>query len=331
MNAPDPMQAPALTWGILGAGGIAAKLADAVTNYTASTVRAVASRSLDKAQAFAGRHGIATSYGSYEELVADPTIDIIYVATPHSHHRDHALLAINAGKHVLCEKALTQNSAQAEEVVNAARAKGVFLMEAMWTRHLPHVYALREALAAGEIGEIVTIQADHGQSLGHVERMIKAELAGGALLDLGVYPISFTHDLLGVPQSITAVGHLTDAGVDSQVGMILGYGSAQATLHTTMHAVTANRAVISGTKGRIEVESMFYTPNSFTVTLLDGTTRTVDGTVDNGFQFQAAEAARRIAAGDTESPLMTLEGSLDVMRTMDEVRAQIGMVYPNER
>lgn len=330
--APDPMAAPAYKWGIIGAGGIARKLADAVTQYTQSEVIAVASASgLDRAQAFAAEKQIPHAYGSYAELLANPDVDIVYIATTHNNHHEPALLAIEAGKHLLIEKAFTQNAAQAQLVADAARAKGVFVMEAMWARHLPHMYAVRAAIARGEIGDVVSIHADHGQQLTHVPRMIKPELAGGALLDLGVYPISFAHDILGVPERITAVGTLTDTGVDDQISMIFEYPGAQASLTTTMLAKTAVTASITGTDGRIDIKGMFYNPNEFTLTRMDGTSWTYDGRFDNGFQWQAAEVARLVAEGKTESPRHTLDDSIDVMRIMDEVRAQVGVVFPNER
>lgn len=327
------MSAPAYRWGILGAGGIARKLADAVNHHTASTVTAVAAASgKDRAQEFADEKGIAKAYGSYEELVADPDVDIVYVATTHNNHHDPAILAINAGKHVLVEKAFTQNVAQAHKVVDAARAKGVFVMEAMWTRHLPHIYAMREVIARGDIGEVISVAADHGQMLTHVERMVRPELAGGALLDLGIYPVAFAHDILGVPEQITAKGRLRDTGVDGQVSMIFDYPSkgAQASLTTTMEARTSVVAHVAGAKGRIDLADMFYAPTVMTVTPLDGEPWTFDGTVENGFQYEAAEVARCVAAGDTESALHTLEQSLELMRILDEIRAQVGVVYPGE-
>lgn len=330
--APDPMDAPAYKWGIIGAGGIARKLADAVTQYTQSEVIAVASASgLDRAQAFAAEKQIPHAYGSYAELLANPDVDIVYIATTHNNHHEPALLAIEAGKHLLIEKAFTQNAAQAQLIADAARAKGVFVMEAMWARHLPHMYAVRAAIARGEIGDIVTLHADHGQQLTHVPRMMAPELAGGALLDLGVYPISFAHDILGVPDRITAVGTLTDTGVDDQISMIFEYPGAHASLTTTMLAKTAVIASITGTDGRIDIQGMFYNPNTFTLTRMDGTSWTYDGRFDNGFQFQAAEVARLVSQGKTESPRQTLDDSIAVMRIMDEVRAQVGVVYPNER
>ncbi|WP_062077646.1 Gfo/Idh/MocA family protein [Demequina globuliformis] len=331
-TAPDPMEAPGYRWGILGAGGIARKLTDAVQQFTQSEVVAVASASsLANAQAFAEEKGIPTAYGSYAELVADPNVDIVYVATPHSNHHEPALLAINAGKHLLVEKPFTQNVAQAQQVIDAARERGVFMMEAMWAPHLPHMYAVRDLIARGEIGDVVAVQADHGQLLTHVERLVKPELAGGALLDLGVYPVSFAHHMLGAPQAITARGRLTDLGVDAQVAAIFEYDGAVATVNTTLEARTANTAQIAGTEGMIRLDGTFYSPTTFTLDRNDGTVIEFDGQVDNGFQFEVAEVARCIAAGRTESELHSLDTTLDIMRSLDEIRAQIGLVYPNER
>ena len=331
---PDPMSAPPLRWGVLAPGGIAAKFVDNVSRFTAGQVVAVGSRDAGRAAKFAAEHSVARSYGSYRELVEDPQVEAVYVASPHSEHRDHALLAIGAGKHVLVEKAFTVNAAQAEEVFDAARAAGVFAMEAMWTRHLPHVAALRAAIERGEIGDVVTLVADHGQNmlaLPPTHRMHDPALAGGALLDLGVYPVSFAHDLLGVPDEVVALGSLTPAGVDGQVSIVLGHGGrAQASLHTTLRARTATTAVISGTEGRIEVAGSFYGTTSFEVHRLDGTWWAWDRPVEGGFQFQAAEVARRVADGEAESPRMPWRGTVEVLRTMDEIRRQVGVRYPGE-
>jgi predicted dehydrogenase len=331
MTTPLPSTAPAIRWGILAPGGIAEAFATAVNDHTQSTIVAAGSRSLERAQAFCDKFDAGTAYGSYEELVQDPNVDAVYVASPHNYHRDHALLAINAGKHVLVEKAFALNASQAREVLDAARDKGVFLMEAMWTRHLPHINELRGVIESGEIGDVVSVLADHGQLLTHVPRLMDPELAGGALLDLGVYPIAFTHDILGKPESIVAVGQMTDTGVDGQVGMVFSYGDrAQATLHTTLWAKTATSAVIAGTKGRIEVEGDFYTPSAFTVINNDGATSRVDGKVPGGYAYEAAEVARCITAGETESPRMTWQDTIEIMEMMDEVRSQIGLSYPGE-
>lgn len=326
MSSPDT----GLRWGILGAGGIAQKMAQAITEHTTSTLVTVGSRTPGKAEAFVATVGAGRAVNSYEEVVADPDVDAVYVATTHNDHHHPALLAIEAGKHVLVEKAFTQNAAQAQLVVDAAREKGVFVMEAMWARFLPHQAAIRAAIARGEIGEVVAVQADHGQLLTHVPRLMRADLAGGALLDLGVYPVAFVHDILGVPETVHAVGKLTDSGVDSQVSMVFDYPAAQAVLTTTLAARTPCRATISGTEGRIDIDPVFYSPTTFTLTRNDGTSWTYDGHVPNGFQYEVDELVRGVAAGRTESEILPLDHTVQIMRLMDEVRGQVGLVYPGE-
>lgn len=329
----DPRTAPSIRWGILGAGNIAGAFADAVNTQTRSPLVAVGSRNRDRVERFATAHGIPTTHQGYRALVEDPQVDAVYVATPHSEHRAHALLAIAAGKHVLVEKSFTRSAAEAEEVFAAAKAAGVFVMEAMWTRFLPHVAALRQVIAAGEIGEIVNITADHGQwfATDPKSRMFDPKLAGGALLDLGVYPVSFAHDFLGVPDAVTAVGALTETGVDGQVSIVLSYGArVQATLSTTLWAKTPTTASITGTEGHIAIEGSFYAPTSFKVTRRDGAHWTFDRAETKGLQYEAAEVARRVKAGETESPALTWANTVEVMHTLDEIRAQIGLVYPGE-
>lgn len=329
----DPRTAPPIRWGILGAGNIAASFADAVREHTRAQLVAVGSRNRDRAERFATAHGIPTTHLGYRQLVEDPQVDAVYVATPHSEHREHALLAIRAGKHLLVEKSFTRNAAEAREVFDAAREAGVFVMEAMWTRFLPHVAALHQVIDAGEIGEIVNVSADHGQAFAFdpASRLFAPELAGGALLDLGVYPVSFAHDLLGVPDAVHAVGALTETGVDGQVSIVLSFGErAQATLSTTLWAKTPTVALISGTEGNIQVAGSFYAPTSFRVQRTDGRVWTFDQPGRKGLQFEAAEVARRVAAGETESPRLTWADTLAVMETMDEVRRQVGVVYPGE-
>ncbi|MCA5892180.1 Gfo/Idh/MocA family oxidoreductase [Isoptericola sp. NEAU-Y5] len=333
-TVPSLTDAPPVRWGILGAGWIAESFTDGMHEHTASRVVAVGSRDVAKAQYFADAHAPgARAHGSYADLVADDEVDVVYVATPHSHHLEHALLAIRAGKHVLVEKAFTRNEAEAREVLAAAAEAGVFVMEAMWTRFLPHVAALRGVIARGEIGEVVNVSADHGQLFAYdpAHRLYAPELAGGALLDLGVYPLSFAYDLLGLPESVTAVGSLTESGVDGQISIVLGYaGGAQATLSTTLWSRTATTAVISGTKGRIEVDGAFYGPTSFRVVRNDGERWTYDGFRGEGKQYEAAEVARQVAAGRTESPRQTWQDTLEVMGLLDEVRRQVGVAYPGE-
>ncbi|UNX55261.1 Gfo/Idh/MocA family oxidoreductase [Georgenia sp. TF02-10] len=334
---PDPAAAPPVRWGILGPGGIARKFAREVPARTASRVVAVGSRSADRAAAFAAEHGIEHSHGSYADLVADDDVDAVYVASPHSAHRDHALLALEAGKPVLVEKAFTRNAAEAREVFAAARARGLFAMEAMWSRFLPHQVALRAVVASGELGEVLAVAADHGQRLDQVERLRAPQLAGGALLDLGVYPISFTHSLLGPPAGVHAAGALTDLGVDAHEAVTLTYADAHprtvAVCTANMWARTPTTATVAGTEARIDVHSRFYAPSTFTVTATDGRAWRWTPSADAepaGFEHEAAEVARCLAEGRTESAVMPWQATLEVMETMDEVRRQLGVVYPGE-
>lgn len=328
------MSAPSIRWGILGPGGIAAKFTEAITRHTRAQVVAVGSRSLDRAQRFADEWDVPTAHGSYRALVEDPAVEVVYVASPHSEHREHCLLAIAAGKHVLVEKAFARNAGEAEQVFAAAAAAGVFVMEAMWTRFLPHMVALREVLTRGEIGEVVGLIADHGQNMRHhppTHRVLNPELSGGALLDLGVYPVSFAHDVLGRPDRIHALGSLTETGVDGQVSIALGFGGrAQASLNTTLWANTPTTAAVFGSAGRIELARHFYRPTSFTVVRDDGGRWTFEAEVADGMQYEAAEVASRSAAGLSESPLMSWNDTLAVMQTLDEVRRQVAVVYPGE-
>jgi predicted dehydrogenase len=329
----DLRSAPPVRWGILGPGRIAHRFAREARQHTAQVLTAVGSRSAPRAETFAQEFSIERAYGDYEALVADPEVDAIYIATPHSHHRETALLAISAGKHVLIEKPLTRNAHEAREVFAAARAAGVFVMEAMWTAFLPHMLELRAVVDRGEIGRVVGLAADHGQMLnfGPTHRLLNPELAGGAILDLGVYPISFAHHVLGQPETITAVGALTETEVDGHASIVLSYASdAYAVLDTTLWAATPCIAWIAGEQGRIVLDRQFYHPTQFHMARADGTTWTYDGRVAGGFQFEIAEAARQVAAGATESPLRSWQATLDVMEIMDSARAQLGVVYPGE-
>jgi len=330
----DPSTAPPLRWGILGAGGIAHTFAHAVQHRTAATIAAVGSRSLAKAQGFAADFGVSHVFSSYEDLVASDEVDAIYVATPHSHHHEHALLALGAGKPVLVEKAFTRNLAEAQEIFDAADARGLFVMEAMWTRFLPTTAAVHEVVASGVVGEVVSVIADHGQKLDAdpAGRLLAPELAGGSLLDLGVYPVSYAHDLLGVPAVVRAQGRLTQTGVDGQVAVVTQYEDPrqQAIAASTLWAKTATTAVVAGTKGWIELPGDFYATGDVIVHLPDGLTKDYTFDVSDGLAFEAAEVARCLAAGLTQSPRHPWQDTLEVMAIMDEVRRQVGVRYPGE-
>ena len=321
-------------WGIIGTGGIAKAFARDLSYFNSHIVQAVGSRSLEKAQDFALEFPGCTSYASYEELVADPMIDAVYVATPHPQHVANTLLALNAGKPVLCEKPFAVNAIEAQAMVSASIDNDVALLEAMWTRFLPHIAKVREILESGLIGQIVNVEADHGQYLIDHEnpRLTEPALAGGALLDLGIYPVSFAHMVLGAPARITATGVLTEKGVDSQTSAILDFeNGAQAVVTTTLTTSTPCRATIAGTLGRIEIDRTFYNPANMRVILRDGTTTEYPNTYKgHGLREQAAELERMVRNAEIESPVLTHKMSIETMQTLDEIRNQIGLRYPFE-
>jgi predicted dehydrogenase len=288
---------------------------------------------LSNAQEFATTFG-GTAYGSYEELVTDPTIDAIYVATPHPTHKENVIKALAAGKPVLCEKPFAVNAKEAQEMVAAAQKNNVALMEAMWARFLPHYAQVRDIIASGVLGRIITVQADHGQRLAdqNIPRLVEPTLAGGALLDLGIYPVSFAHMILGNPQKITASSVLTDKGVDAQTSMIFDYADgAQAILNTTMVEQTPCRAVVAGLNGWLEIDRTFYNPTSMRVTLLDGTITQYPNTYSgHGLREQAETFKKLVQSGQTQSNILNWKDTVDIMQTLDAVRSQIGLRYPFE-
>ena len=338
-TVPDPASAPKLNWGILAPGGIARAFADAAARLAGQRVVAVGSRSAERASAFAAAFGIEQAYGSYQALVDDPSVQAVYVASPHSQHHALTVLAIAAGKHVLVEKAFARNAAEAADMIDRAAAAGVTLMEAMWTRFLPQSYVIRQLLADGVLGEVQTVIADHGQyfDVDPLHRLFNPELAGGALLDLGVYPVSFASMVLGRPDRITAVGDLTSTEVDAQVTAVLQGGKSAPVAHgvvsTTLTALTPTIASISGTAARIEVTGPFYAPNPGTLIHRDGRRLAIEPgplTGHHAMAYEAAHFAGLVAEGRLESPLLPLAETLDIMRTMDEIRAQVGVRYPGE-
>ena len=321
------------SWGILGPGGIAQAFAKDLAFIEGHTIGAVGSRSLSNAQNFATTFG-GTAYGSYEELVADSSIDAIYVATPHPAHHDNVILALNADKPVLCEKPFAVNAQQAQAMVDAAAKNKVALMEAMWARFLPHYAKVREIIASGVLGPILSIHADHGQRLADqgIARLVDPQLAGGALLDLGIYPISFAHMILGNPTSITSKAVMTDRGVDAQTSMIFSYDNgAQAVLTTTMIEQTPCRAVVAGLHGWLEIDRTFYNPASMRVILNDGSvTEYPSAYTGHGLREQAESFKQIVQSGSLESKVLTWKDTIDIMKSMDTVRSQIGLKYPFE-
>lgn len=320
-----------LRWGILGTGGIAA-LQTSDLNDNGFTVTAVGSRSQASADAFASKWGIGTAHPSYDALVNDDNVDAIYVSTPHPFHHENALQALTAGKHVLVEKPFAMNAAQTREVTELAAQKGLVVLEAMWTRYLPHMVRVREIVKSGVLGDLRTLIVDHLQDLPKdpAHRINDPALGGGALLDLGIYPVSFAYDVLGSPTKITSTGTMTATGVDAQVAMIFDYENARALLSTALDVRGPNTASISGTEGRIEIASVWYNPAPFTHFDKDGAVveHYDKPVIGRGMQFQAWELERLVAAGVTGNDVLSPETSVEIMAALDTIRGQIGLKYP---
>ncbi|WP_433449914.1 Gfo/Idh/MocA family protein [Streptomyces sp. CA-142005] len=331
------MEERKVRWGILATGGIAAAFAADLVDLPDAEIAAVASRRRESAQAFAERFGAERAYGDWESLAADPDIDVVYVATPHSAHRAAAGLCLEAGRNVLCEKPFTLNLRETEELVALAREHDRFLMEAMWMYCNPLVRRLKALVDDGAIGDVRTVQADFGLAgpFPPAHRLRDPALGGGALLDLGVYPVSFAQLLLGEPDAVAGSALLSPEGVDLQTGAVLSWESgAMAALHCSIVGGTGGTASVTGSRGRIDVPSGFFHPERF-VLHRDGSepeefaADPADGPRTT-LRHEAAEVMRALRAGEKESPLVPLEGSLAVMRTLDAVRERIGVRYPGD-
>jgi predicted dehydrogenase len=326
----DPREAPSLRWAVASPGHIATQFTDTLHRATASRVVAVASRSEDRARDFAAGHGVERSFGSLPTMLEAGGFDAVYIASPHSEHHAMARAVLEAGYPVLLEKAFAMDAGQAADLIDLARRRGLFLMEAMWSRFLPRFDVVRQVLAAGTIGELVSLRASHGQHLPFdpSHRLHAPELGGGALLDLGIYPLSFAQMVMGDLVDVLATGTLTPAGVDETVHVLASsrrHPRARAQLETTLAAQATNDAAILGTEGRIVLSDMFFAPGEVLVELHDGRRGTASDPVveGDGLAYEAAEAARRISAGDLESPLMTWQDTLSVMTAADAVREAV--------
>jgi predicted dehydrogenase len=317
-------------WGVIATGRIAATVVEDMKLVDGAVLAAVASRDLGRARAFADEHGFERAYGSYEELIADPDLDAVYVATPHAQHHSVVRPLLEAGKSVLCEKSMTCTPEAAQDLVDLARERGLFLMEAMWTRFNPAVVALRELVESGGIGELRTVEAELGFPVDPSDtggRLLDPAQGGGALLDVGVYPVAFAQMLLGTPETIATTGVLASTGVDADVALLLGWADGRkATLVATLATPTSERARLLGTTGWIEVEGSFIHPQRFEVHRHgveepEVVERPFEG---RGYQFQVIEVQRCLAEGLTESPSMPLDDTLAISRTIDTALTALG-------
>lgn len=319
-------------WGILGTGGIARAFALGLRHAPGAVLAAVGSRTRESAEAFARELGAETAYGSYEALAAAPGVDIIYIATPHAMHAENALLALGGGKAVLCEKPFAMNRREAQAVVALAREKNLFLMEAMWTRFLPALAEVRHVMASGEIGEIVQVQADFGFAATRdpAHRVNKRELGGGALLDLGIYPLSIACALLGPAQGVQAQAIMSETGVDATTVFTLKHaGGTLSAGSCSLRARSSCELVVSGTEGSIRMHRMFHLADRITVEVHGQAPRTVATPyLGNGYTHEAIEAGAWLRMGCIEHPGMTHEETLALMALLDEIRRQIGLSYP---
>ncbi|MBL0748624.1 Gfo/Idh/MocA family protein [Nocardioides baculatus] len=324
-------------WGIAATGGMAAAFSEDLAHVAGAEIAFVGSRSPGSAADFAGRFGAPAS-GTYADLLAagrDGAVDVIYVATPHPQHHDLALAAIDGGTPLLVEKAFTATLAGAQEVVDAARAAQVFCMEAMWTRFQPAVVHARELIAAGEIGDLLLVQANFcaQRDFDPTSRLFDLALGGGSVLDLGVYPISFAQDLLGRPDGVTVTGTTYDNGADASAAFHLSYADGRAaSLTSTLAAEVPGRATIVGTKGSIELEPPFHHPSRIVVRRNGQEAETVERpATGRGYAHQAVEVQECLAAGLTESPVMPLADTLDVQWVLEESLRQLGIAMTEAR
>jgi predicted dehydrogenase len=324
----------AVRWGILGTGAIARQFVEGLEALPEAEVLAVGSRSEASAEGFAGERGIQRRYGSYEDLAADPDVDVVYVATPHPFHAGNAELCLGAGKAVLCEKPFTVNAAEAERIVGLARERGLFLMEGMWTRFFPLMERVRVLISDGGIGEPRMLTADFGfrAPLDLASRLFAPELGGGALLDVGVYCVSLASMVLGPSLRTVGLSHLGETGVDEQAAVILEHDAGRlSNLSIGIRTATAQEATIFGTEGYVRIHSPWWRPTTMTISSPGGEDETVEAPVTgNGFNYEAAEVMRCLDQGGTQSAVMPLDETLSVMRTMDEIRAAWGLRYPSE-
>jgi predicted dehydrogenase len=321
-------------WGIIATGKIEHSFAADLSITAGAELVAVGSRSLDSARAFAGRYGAPRAYGSYEEVASDPDVDVVYVATPHAFHAENVRTCFAAGKAVLCEKALTLNAPDAVALVQEARDRGLFFMEAMWMRCNPTIRAVQDVVASGAIGHVTSVNADFGfvplEPPGH--RLFDPALGASALLDIGIYPLTFASLFLGEPAWIVSAGLLSDRGIDLSCSSVLSYDDgATANISCTLLAVTPSRASVSGTLGNVELPRRFHCPSTYTVTTAAGEEALELELLGNGYVHEIQEVQRCLTNGLTESPLVPLDDTVALMRQLDMIRHQIGSTLPGDR
>jgi predicted dehydrogenase len=322
-----------IRWGIAATGGIAQRFATGLAETDDAETVAVASRTAERAEEFGAEFAIPHRHASYEALAADPDVDVVYVASPHSRHEADTLLFLEAGKHVLCEKPFALNEPQAQRMIDTARERGLFVMEAIWSRFLPAYELLGQLLADRVVGEVVSVDADFGIRFPFdpLHRLFDLALGGGALLDLGIYPLQLATLVLGPPRDVHAVAQIGESGVDEHVAAVIAHdGGALSTIRAATRVTLACTARISGTDGVIDLPIFMHCPSSLTVTTVAGVDVHDVPIVGEGLRHQVAEVHRCVRAGELESPVIPHAETLRLAHTMDRIRAQIGVRYPGE-
>ncbi|PPF33270.1 Gfo/Idh/MocA family protein [Rathayibacter sp. AY1A3] len=328
---PSLLDSPVLRWGVIAPGSIAGSFVEALQKHTRQRVVSVGSRSLERAERFASRFGIERASAGYEAVVEDPEVDVVYIASPHSEHARQALLAIAAGKHILVEKPFAPTPGEAEMMVHAARDAGVFAMEAMWMRYLPHMDVVRQLLADGAVGAPAVVSADFGAAFDFdpSSRIFDPSLAGGGLLDVGVYASSFVSMVAGTPQSTVVAGSMTSTGVDATATIVGSHAhGVQSVATSTVLADTRHAASVAGRAGRIDVHPSFWTPGGVTLTRGSESGSWIDETPlqgGEGLAWEALHVAQYVTEGRTESPLHPLDEVVAVVRTLDDARRRLGV------
>ena len=324
-----------IRWGILGTGGIARQFAAGLNDAPDAEILAAGSRSEDSARRFAGAFDIPRHYPSYEALATDPDVDVIYVATPHVFHEENVTLCLNSGKAVLCEKPMTINARQTGRLIELARDRGLFLMEGMWTRFFPLMERVRNLISTGAIGEARMLFVDFGFRADHdpAHRLFDPALGGGALLDVGVYCVALTSMVFGPPSRVTGLAHLGETGVDEQSVAVFEHGEGRlSVLSAATRTETPQEATIAGTGGRIRIHSPWWMPRTMTISRPGEEDETIEAPyIGNGFAHEALEVMRCLRSGALQSGVMPLGETLEIARTMDELRGQWSLSYPNEQ
>lgn len=319
-------------WAILGCGKIASKFAEDLLRTPEANLYAVASRNQEKADQFREAFNAEVSYGSYNEMVQDDTIDIVYIATPHMFHKEHTLLCLKNNLAVLCEKAFAMNQGEVEEMIAFAKAQNVFLMEALWTHFVPHYKFVLQTVESGAYGKIISLEADFGFNapFDPASRLYNKSLGGGSLLDVGIYPVFAALTLLGYTQNISAKAHIGPTGVDHNCSMTLGYeDGVTANLFSAIDTQTDTTCLITLEKGEILIHSRFHDPTEVTVTA-QGISEVHEFPIPqgvNGYYYEILHCQEMLSKGKTESTIMTFTKSLELIKMLDKVRSEIKLDY----